>query len=359
MKSKILRVSVITMSWVLLAALLFFYAHAYLVVTLPPGQIHTGYQPALNFIGFVLPAFLGGLAFGYHLVFRSHYWTRKRPFSYGIFYNTVLFLGVYLTTAGGVTALLAWYADADAAVWDVVWGVLTNPASLVTMLLWALIIAGTQFLLQVSDTFGQGVLWNFIIGRYHQPREEERIFMFLDLEASTTIAEQLGHTQYFNFISQFVADVTDPILAHRGEIYQYVGDEIVVSWKTGDAAANANSVRCFFAIEDHIARLAPGYAHRFGVVPQFKAGLHCGKVMVGEIGVVKKDIIFSGDVLNTTSRIQGACNTYERRLLISTVLLRSLTLDAGYTVLALDQIQLKGKAHAVELNALRRLPAQA
>ncbi|MGR3301112.1 MAG: hypothetical protein ACUZ8I_01275 [Candidatus Scalindua sp.] len=52
--------------------------------------------------------------------------------------------------------------------------------------------------------------------------------MFLDLKSSTTIAEEIGHRRYFEFISDFIADVTTPILNNHGEIYQYVGDEIVI-----------------------------------------------------------------------------------------------------------------------------------
>ena len=67
------------------------------------------------------------------------------------------------------------------------------------------IINVTLFVSEVSDNLGQGILLNFLIGRYHRPREEERIFMFLDLRSSTTIAEKLGEEKYFNFIRQVLS----------------------------------------------------------------------------------------------------------------------------------------------------------
>ena len=50
--------------------------------------------------------------------------------------------------------------------------------------------------------------------------------MFLDMKSSTTIAEKIGNTQYFNLISEVFGDITDPILETDGELYQYVGDDI-------------------------------------------------------------------------------------------------------------------------------------
>jgi adenylate cyclase len=44
----------------------------------------------------------------------------------------------------------------------------------------------------------------------------------------------------------------------------------------------------------------------------FKAGLYFGKVVSAQIGDLKREIVYNGDVLNTTARIQAECNTYQR-----------------------------------------------
>ncbi len=358
MKTKISKVLIIVFSWVLIAAILFFYAHNYLVISIPPDKIRGIYSPGFNFLGYVIPALLGGLFIGYNMVFRSYYKVRRKSFTYGILYNIVLFLIIYVAFVVLVTVPIAIIAEQGSnigSVFNTVFGVLTNRASITTMFIWTFIVAGTQFILQVSDKFGQGVLWNFITGRYFNPREEERIFMFLDITSSTTIAERIGHTKYFQFISEFFADVTDPIIENMGEIYQYVGDEVIVSWKTGSQLSNANCIRCFYDIVDQISGLRSKYETKFGVIPQFKAGIHSGKATIGEIGVVKKDIAFSGDVLNTTERILGECHRYNSILLISTKLLNSLELGEEFQSKTLDKIKLKGKENSVELNAIDRI----
>ena len=167
------------------------------------------------------------------------------------------------------------------------------------------IINITLFVSEVSDNLGQGVLMNFLVGKYHNPREEERIFMFLDMKSSTTIAENLGHVEYYKLLNQYYADITEAIVQTSGEIYQYVGDEVVISWKLKNGYQNNNCLRCFFLIKQIFESVSEKYIKEFGLVPGFKAGLHLGKVTTGEIGVVKKEIKFTGDVLNTTARIQS------------------------------------------------------
>jgi class 3 adenylate cyclase len=211
------------------------------------------------------------------------------------------------------------------------------------------IIVVSQFYNEVSENIGQGVLLNFFTGKYHRPTEEERIFMFLDMKSSTTIAEHAGHIQYFELLKEYYSDLSAPIVEHSGEIYQYVGDEIVVSWKTGEGLKNNNCIQCFFAMKDSVQKQAVKYNQKFGVLPEFKAGFHIGKVTTGEIGALKKEIIFTGDVLNTTARIQGLCNAYQSDILISGTLLKKLSLENSFQIRSLGENELRGRGEKIEL----------
>jgi adenylate cyclase len=101
----------------------------------------------------------------------------------------------------------------------------------------------------VAGKFGQDVFWNMIRGRYNTPKQEKRIFMFLDINSSTSIAEQLGDEKYHAFLKDFFADFTYPILDNKGSIYQYVGDEVVVAWKYKNGIENMQCINCFFHIK--------------------------------------------------------------------------------------------------------------
>ncbi|MEO5685121.1 MAG: adenylate/guanylate cyclase domain-containing protein [Chitinophagaceae bacterium] len=219
----------------------------------------------------------------------------------------------------------------------------------------AAIIVVTQFYTELSVNLGQGVLANFFTGKYHRPTEEERIYMFLDMKSSTTIAEHLGHVRYFEMLREYYADLSDPIIDYSGEIYQYVGDEMVVSWKLTNGLQNNNCIRCFFALQDALNKQTAKYQQNFGLLPCFKASFHLGKVTTGEIGVIKKEIIFTGDVLNTTARIQGLCNTYQVDLLISGQLMEKLSLPASFKIQGLGENELRGRDEKIALFTI--LPA--
>jgi adenylate cyclase len=238
-------------------------------------------------------------------------------------------------------------------VWQYTWLFFTNYAFWSVEVYIAAIIGVSLFYIEISENLGQGVLNNFFMGKYHRPIEEERIFMFLDLKSSTTIAENMGHVRYFEMLKEYFSDLTAPIIKHAGEIYQYVGDEVVVSWKLKNGLLNNNCILCFFAIQSTIRNQIRKYNEKFGIVPEFKAGFHFGKVITGEIGIVKKEIIFTGDVLNTTARIQGLCNMHEVDILISDRLMEKLDLPSQFHIRALGESTLRGREEKIELYSIQ------
>jgi adenylate cyclase len=181
--------------------------------------------------------------------------------------------------------------------------------------------------------------------------------MFLDLNSSTSIAERLGDEKYHELLRDFFSDITNPILDNNGEIYQYVGDEVIVAWKYEDGIRNNQCVQCFFDIKAGIEKKKNKYLNLYGMVPSFKAGVHFGKVVAGEIGIIKRDITYSGDVLNTTSRILTLCKEFNAEILSSAELIEELTLTKDYSAKPLGFIKLRGRAKEIMLSALSVYPA--
>jgi adenylate cyclase len=211
-----------------------------------------------------------------------------------------------------------------------------------------------NFLIEVNRMLGRNVLLNFITGRYHQPRLEERVFLFIDMVGSTGIAERIGERAFLRLLNRFVGDLTAPIVAARGEIHRYVGDELIATWKLSDGVAEARCVRACFGALDRLEREAPAYRREFGAVLSFRAGLHCGPVVTGEMGTVKKEIVFLGDTVNTTARIQNFCRETGDQILASATLLDRLVLPPGIAKRPLGDRRLRGKENDVALYALER-----
>jgi adenylate cyclase len=172
-----------------------------------------------------------------------------------------------------------------------------------------------QFVLQMNRMIGASVLRYFIAGVYHRPKNEERIFLFIDLEGSTALAERLGSAVYFELLRRFVDDLTDPVLDTEGEIYQYAGDEVVITWPLDRGVRFANCVRCFFGIRDAI-----------------------------------------GDILNTAARLQEYAKRAGLDLVASGALLARLELPAGVQAERFGELELRGKEERVAAYGLSGSP---
>lgn len=293
----------------------------------------------------LLHALIGGLVGGSIYIFVLRDRLRHLPYLPAVAIMSVLVLFAFAGLRAGWHALLG---GAPPAPWN-------SLTFLGHYLYWTLLMAATMLAVRLSDQYG-GSAFNYLIGRYDRPYQELRIFMFLDMRSSTTIAEKLGHVRYFELLNEVYADITDPIVYTGGEVYQYVGDEVSVSWPLRRGLKDHRCIRCFFGIQQKLSERAEHYRQRFGLVPQFKAGFHYGEVTTGEVGLVKKERIFSGDVVNTAARIQNSCNTYGVEILLSKDLLDVLRLPGHlYQARPIGEIALRGKREEVSLWTLTPL----
>ncbi len=129
-------------------------------------------------------------------------------------------------------------------------------------------------------------------------------------------------------------------------------DEVIVAWNYEDGKENMHCLKCFFDMKLHILKNKDKYLDRYGLVPSFKAGIHCGTVIAGEVGIIKRDITYSGDVLNTTSRILNKCTEFKEEVIASGELLSELHFLKDYNTKPLGAIKLRGKEKEVLLNGL-------
>lgn len=210
------------------------------------------------------------------------------------------------------------------------------------------------FLLDMNRLLGQNALLNFITGRYYRPRLEERIFLFIDMKSATGFGERLGPLEFHRLVNRFVSDIADSVAAHKGEIYRYVGDEVIATWLAADGIADTRCVRAYFDAIERLARLGPEYERLFGRAVTFRGALHGGPVVAGEIGSLKKEIAFLGDTVNTTARIEEVSRQFDRPLIASADLAKRLPLPPEFRMLSLGPVRLRGKVAEIELYAIER-----
>ncbi|NNF28062.1 MAG: adenylate/guanylate cyclase domain-containing protein [Gemmatimonadetes bacterium] len=263
-----------------------------------------------------------------------------------------LLTGVILVTFPIAAAMEMNTSLTDGRVWQRLDAFFVSKTGLATGVQLTTSLVASLFYAEISEHMGPGVLMNFLTGRYHKPRVERRVFLFSDMKSSTSIAERLGHRQYFDLLRAYYAAMSDSIVNHGGEVYQYVGDEIVVSWPEHEGLRDSNCLRCVLSMKRALNRDSSRFLEAFGLVPDFKAGLQLGEVTTGEIGALKKQIVFSGDVLNQTARIQALCSGYDEEVLVGDELWARLDGKEEFEVRSLGHQVLRGKEQPVELFAL-------
>lgn len=204
-----------------------------------------------------------------------------------------------------------------------------------------------NFFRELGNRFGHGIIINYLSGKYREPVEEDRTFMFIDLNSSTSIAELLGHVKYSRLINKCFNLLTELISKYDAELYQYVGDEAALTWNNNSSDNNSAPIMLFFEFEKVLLSNKPEFEKKFGCFPTFKAAINSGKVIVSEIGgPSRKELAYHGDVLNTCARLLELNKTYKHNLFATSNFLDQ-SMNNGHLANFLTKIKLRGKSEEI------------
>ena len=231
--------------------------------------------------------------------------------------------------------------------------------SSISILLAFFFYASIQFslILEADKKLGINVLKNLLLGKYHNPKQENRIFMFLDMKGSTNTAEKLGHLKYSRYLQDIFKLLTDLVIDYKAEIYQFVGDEVVLTWPSEIGYRKNNALRLFYGFQEILEENRSYFNRNYDAVPEFKAALHRGDVSVAEVGEINTQIAYHGDVVNTTSRIQELCNVYDTHLLVSEMFMNGMESPPPNFKENAAEINLRGRSQPVTIYTLEMGPA--
>ena len=208
---------------------------------------------------------------------------------------------------------------------------------------------------EMGSLLGFGTLKNLLSGRYMQPKLEQKAFLLIDMKDSTGLAERLGSIHFHELLNAFFRDVADAALECEAEIHKYVGDEAILTWPDGRSLANGDCLACPFVARNFIVANGGQYRERFGVVPEFRAALHYGEIVAGEIGDVRREIAYVGDTLNVAARLLDATKMIGRDVVVSSDLLERAALPSGIGAEALPILTVRGRAAPLGISALQCL----
>ena len=351
--NKLVWLLTITFSWIVAALLITL--HEYFFLANYPGIYQT--EPMAEFkLGNNLTAAIGalgigGLVFGLMELFifrklsRQKFWIAVlKKF---VVYSLVMLLIIILISAI-FNSVLVGRSFFSSVTWSQVGEFIFSTAFWHPVLPFLILAILSSFIIQLSERFGPNEMWKIFTGKYFNPKEEQRIFMFLDLNQSTTIAEKLGNQKFYRFLNDFFYDIAPVIIKYKGEVVEYVGDLIVISWTFPSGTYETRCLACFEEFEQTIQKQRQKYLTQYDTIPEFKAAVHCGKVIIGEMGKIKKSIKFSGDVLNTTARVEKLCGEIGAKLAITDQLV-SILKDHQFIMEKVSDIKLKGKEQQMDI----------
>jgi adenylate cyclase len=201
----------------------------------------------------------------------------------------------------------------------------------------------------ITNLIGARSFLNFITGRYHTPVEENRFVLFVDIAGSTGLAERLGGVVIHRFLDRTFRLLTDSVVDYRGEVLNYVGDEVIVTWPERGGAIDSRPLRCFAAMRDALSRAASQFEREFGAAPKIRGSLHFGPVIVGEIGDVKPAIVFNGDVMNTAARLEELSRNVDGGFLASRAAMERFTSAPPFAVRDLGRLEIRGRAGGIDV----------
>ena len=347
-KTVLSKIILIVLVWVL--AGLFITAHEYFFLSNYPGILNTEPLAQYNFTNNLIAAcFSLGVGALIYCLFEFFYFQKisKRFRFWEAVILRIAFYVVFIFCLLALTSLLyntilSQRSFFDPLGWAKAKHFLTSKSLFHPILPFLILIIISTFFLQVTERFSRQEFSRMMSGKYFHPQQEDRVMLFLDLNHSTTLAEKLGNEKFYDLINDFFYDIAPVIERHGGEVVEYVGDQVIVSWDIIQGTKKGNCVECIFDFEKVIKQRSSYYQQKYGTVPEFKVAIHSGQLIIGEIGKIKKSIKFSGDVLNTTSRVEGLCRQYGEQLLVTEPLVQRFN-NVSFTPVKITDTGIRGK----------------
>lgn len=310
------------------------------------------YVPGPAFLGSFIVAVFYGITLGVADYYVFEKWNRKHPLVFLILLKGLFYL-ITMTILFTIMRYTFWEYFVLSELFDGIGPFLTRENWRYMYYIFVLYTLSMglviSFIIQMNKRFGPGVLIPFLMGKYLNPLKEKRVFMFLDLDNSTHIAEELGHLKYSELIQDCFWEINKDTILYEAEIYQYVGDEMVLTWNDFGELDYNMCIDFYFATKRRIQAKKEYFIDKYGLVPHFKAGANIGWVTGVEVGSVKTELAFHGDAINVAARIEEKCNDLESEFLISEELKTKVKWPESYSLTAFDSIMLKGKKEALRL----------
>jgi class 3 adenylate cyclase len=186
-------------------------------------------------------------------------------------------------------------------------------------------------------------------------QRREISLLFTDIAGFTSLAETMAPGAVLQLLNTYFEEVCRCIHAQEGIIVDFIGDAVFAIF--GAPIARDDHARRALACAREMDRVAGAFAHARhaeGIaLGATRIGIHTGFATVGNFGSADRlKYSAAGDVVNTTSRLEGANKFFGSRLLASKAIVDAAR-DAQWR--PLGSLVLKGRSAALEVVELLAL----
>ena len=134
--------------------------------------------------------------------------------------------------------------------------------------------------------------------------------VFVDIVASTALAEQLGDETFRELVCQYRVHVASTFQKYGGVLAHYFGDGVLVyfGYPNAQEADARRAVQASLELQSTITELSGTWEDALGVRVQLRTAVHTGRVVAGDIsaGSTTERLAVIGNVPNIAARLQEA-----------------------------------------------------
>ncbi len=352
MKKNIKDVLIISIIFILTLYLYSFISFVSFKDMISDGRFKSYLSSNLWHVEVILVGLLLGMTYFLIDQWANNSFLRTKSFGINIFIRSVLYFTSVIVVSIAIYLIFQWMDLIPPDEMKEFRRMASSRIAIGFMVYYGIIVLLINFFQYVNRMLGPGVMKDLILGKYYHSREENLVFLFLDLQRSTTLNEKMGHRQYSKLLKDCIHDLTPFIHKYKTRIYQYVGDEVVLFWSPQDAE-KYSSYALPFDYNHYLQNRGDYYQKNYGHLPFFKGGMDTGVVTVTEIGDVKREFAYHGDVLNTASRLEGLCNQYGQQLIITEQVKDLFNDHLDFSADYLNDLPLKGKKEKVRYYGIK------
>jgi adenylate cyclase len=223
----------------------------------------------------------------------------------------------------------------------------------------------------LKNTFGAYISPDLINQMYTDKQEPKlggvagyHTAFFSDIQSFSSFSEVLEPTRMVSLMNQYLTEMTDTLLEHKGTLDKYIGDAIVAFYGAPVSMENHEYHACLTALEmeKKLVNMRqrwkeegdwPDLVHNI----RHRVGLNSGEMVTGNMGsAMRMNYTMMGDTVNLAARLEPAAKQYGVYIFVAENTYKAVADQFDWRFL--DYIRVKGKKKPVKAYELFSLKGE-